>query len=50
MAVDAFVRRALVNNDRLVAGELGLNVTLGASHIRVSPCQGEMGSRIVIER
>ena len=49
MAVDAFVRRVLIDHDRLVAGELGLDVTLGTSHIRMSSCQGEMGSRVVIE-
>jgi len=49
MAVDALVRRVLVNHNRLVADELGLNVTFGARHVRMAPRQGKMGPCVVIE-
>ena len=50
MAIDAFVGCVLVNHDRLVADELGLDVTFGASHVRMATREREMGASVVIER
>lgn len=50
MAIDAFVGRILVNHNRLVADELGLDVTFGASHVRMATREREMGASVVIER
>lgn len=49
MAVDAFVRCVLINYDRLIANQFGLNVTLRARHIRMSARQREMRACVVIE-
>jgi len=50
VTVHAFVGGVLINHDRLVADELGLNVTLGTSHVGMASGQGKMGSRVVIKR
>ena len=49
MAIDAFVRRVLIDDDFFVRHQFGLIVTLGARHIGMSACQWEMSFGVVIE-
>lgn len=50
MAIGTLRRRLLVDDDWLVRNHARLRVTFVTCDARVSPLQGEMGSRIVIER
>jgi len=50
MAIGAFIRRVLVNDDCLFADLLGLLMTFVAGDVHVPSRQGKMGLGVVIER